>query len=189
MRLFSLVISLALVVSGCARNMNSTTYTSSSAGGVVLEGTIVSARAVTIKDTDKLQDNALGGLGGAAVGGVAGNSVGGGKGRTAATVGGALAGAVAGALIQDQLSTSEGMEYIVKLDKGNDAPNPNEKTATIHHVRESTVEDKMRNQIKTEGTKSSLISVVQGKDVIYTPGQHVYVVYSDDRPRITGATN
>lgn len=186
MKLFSLALSAILVLSGCARQMGANTYTSSSAGGVVLEGTIVSARAVTIKDSDKLQDNTMGGLAGGAVGGVGASNIGKGSGSTAATVGGALVGAVAGAFIQDALSTSEGMEYIVKLDKGNEAP---EKTVTIHHVKDTTVEDKMRNSIKTQGTSSNLISVIQGKDVIYTPGQHVYVVYADDRPRITAATN
>ena len=164
MKLFSLAISLVLVISACSRNMNSGTYTSSSAGGVVLEGTIVSARAVTIKETDKLQNNTLGGLAGGAVGGVAGHSVGNGSGQAIAT----------------------GMEYIVKLAPGNTPP---EKTVTVHHVRDTSVEDKVKNEIKTQGTSSTLLSVAQGKDVIYTPGQHVYIVYSDDRPRITAASN
>ena len=186
MKLFSLAISLVLVISACSRNMNSGTYTSSSAGGVVLEGTIVSARAVTIKETDKLQNNTLGGLAGGAVGGVAGHSVGNGSGQAIATVGGALVGAVAGAFAQDALGTDQGMEYIVKLAPGNTPP---EKTVTVHHVRDTSVEDKVKNEIKTQGTSSTLLSVAQGKDVIYTPGQHVYIVYSDDRPRITAASN
>ena len=186
MKLFSLALSAMLVLGGCARQMGANTYTSGSAGGVVLEGTIVSARAVTIKDADKLQDNALGGLAGGALGGVGASSVGKGSGSAAATVGGAIVGAVAGALIQDELGTSQGMEYIVKLAKGSEAP---DKNVTIHHVKDTTVQDKMRNSIKTQNTSSNLISVVQGKDVIYTPGQHVYIIYADDRPRITAATN
>jgi outer membrane lipoprotein SlyB len=187
MKLFSLVLSAMLVLSGCARQMGANTYTSGSAGGVVLEGTIVSARAVTIKDADKLQDNALGGLAGGALGGVGASGIGKGSGSAAATVGGAIVGAVAGALIQDELGTSQGMEYIVKLAKGSEAPA--EKTSSVRYTRETTVQDKMRNSIKTQNTSSNLISVIQGKDVIYTPGQHVYIVYSDDRPRITAATN
>ena len=189
MKLFSLALSAILVLSGCARQMGANTYTSSSAGGVVLEGTIVSARAVTIKDSDKLQDNAMGGLAGAAVGGVGAHSVGKGTGNAAATIGGAIVGAVAGALIQDELGTSQGMEYIVKLAKNEDSEERATKSTDVTISRGTKVEDKIKSSIKTKGTSSRLISVVQGKDVIYTPGQHVYIVYADDRPRITAAAN
>lgn len=181
--LTALLIS-ALVLTGCNRNMGSNTYTSSSAAGVVLEGTVVSVRQVTIKDSDKLQDNALGGVAGGAVGGVAGSTIGKGKGSTVGAVGGAVAGAVLGALIQDELSTSQGYEYVVKLDKADDAEEA-EATATITRKYSSEkVQDKLKNQIKTKGTSSRLISVVQGQDVVLNPGQRVYVIYSDDRPRL-----
>ena len=189
MKLFSLALSAMLVLSGCARQMGANNYTSSSAGGVVLEGTIVSARAVTVKDTDKLQDNAMGGLAGGAVGGIGAHSVGKGTGNAAATVGGAIAGAVIGAMIQDELGTSDGMEYIVKLAKNDDSEEKATRTTDVNISRGNKVEDKIKNNIKTKGTSSRLISVIQGKDVIYTPGQHVYIVYSDDRPRITAAAN
>lgn len=187
MKLLSLVFCTILAVTGCNRQMDSSTYTSNSAAGVVLEGTVVSARAITIKDTDKLQDNALGGLAGGAVGGIAGNNAGKGKGNTAATAGGAIVGAVLGAMIQDQLSTGQGMEYIVKLDKTDESDETPDFSSDISVSRSSSVQNKLKNQIKTKGTASRMISVVQGMDTVYTPGQRVYVIYSDDRPRITAA--
>jgi outer membrane lipoprotein SlyB len=188
MKLFSFALVVMLGLTGCARNMNSNVYTSSSAGGVALEGTVVSSRAITIKDADKLQDNALGGIAGAAVGGIGASNVGKGSGNTAATVGGALAGAAIGALIQDELGTSQGMEYIVKLDKNADSEDSDDisrRETTIS--RGSKIQDKLKNQVKTKGTSSRLVTVIQGADVVYTPGQRVYVIYNDDRPRITAA--
>ena len=55
------LMSILLLVSGCGLNMNSNVYTSDSASGKVLEGKIVSMRAVTIKDHDKLEQNTAGG--------------------------------------------------------------------------------------------------------------------------------
>lgn len=187
MKLLSAVLVSALVLTGCARNMNSNVYTSSSAAGLVLEGTVVSARAITIKDTDKLQDNALGGVAGAAVGGIGASNIGKGSGNTAATVGGALAGAALGALLQDELSTSQGMEYVVRLDKNADSEDSSGDELTITRSNTNTVQDKLKSKIKTKGTSSRMISVIQGNDIVYTPGQRVFVIYSDDRPRITAA--
>ena len=92
-------------------------------------------------------------------------------------------------MIQDELGTSDGMEYIVKLAKNDDSEEKATRTTDVNISRGNKVEDKIKNNIKTKGTSSRLISVIQGKDVIYTPGQHVYIVYSDDRPRITAAAN
>lgn len=186
MKQISLVLCAALIITGCARNMNSNTYTSGSSGGLVLEGTVVSARAITIKDNDKLQDNAIGGIAGGAAGGIGASNIGKGSGNTAATAGGVIAGAVIGALIQDQLSTSQGMEYVVKLKESVDAPD-NTKHTEINHTRNASVQDKIKNSIKTTGTKSNMISVVQGMDQVFSPGQKVYVIYSDDRPRLAPA--
>lgn len=184
MKQISLLVAAALILTGCARNMSSSTYTSSSSAGLVLEGTIVSARAVTIKDSDKLQDNVLGGAAGAAVGGVGASNVGKGSGNTAATVGGALAGAVLGAMIQDELSTSEGFEYVVKLDKNQDSEDEEKTSVQTRKYGTDKVQDKITGKIKTKGTSSRLLSVVQGNDVVLKPGQRVYVIYSDDRPRL-----
>lgn len=171
-------IALSIMTTSCSRNMSSTTYTDSASGGVVLEGTIVSARAVTIKASDKLEGNGAGILAGGVAGGVAGNSIGGGRGRTAATVGGALAGAVLGAVIQDQLATDEGMEYVVQINKGNSSSYTNKKK----EIREN---NKKASDVAIEtDLKSEMISVVQDDDIIFTTGQKVFVIYSDDRPRL-----
>lgn len=184
MKQISILLCAALLVTGCARNMNSNTYSSSSAGGMVLEGTVVSARAITIKDNDKLQDNALGGIAGGAAGGIGASNIGKGSGSTAATAGGVIAGAVIGALIQDELSTSQGMEYVVKL---KDTGDVEDKETRITYSKGNKVEDQIKSKIKTKGTKSSLVSVIQGMDQVFVPGQKVYVIYSDDRPRLAPA--
>jgi outer membrane lipoprotein SlyB len=185
-----LVLSVALAtltLSGCARNMDSGTYVSSDAAGVVVEGVVVSARPVTIKETDKLQDNALGGLAGGVAGGAIGNTIGGGSGKTVATVGGAIGGAVLGAMIQDQLSSSDGMEYVVKVSKQNQ--NTDGRTYTSKDsisINGSKIQQKITDNLDTN-MKTELISVVQGKDVVFQPGQRVYVIYTDGRPRLTAA--
>lgn len=171
----------AMILSGCARKMDSNHYVSSDSMGIVIEGTVLSARPVTIKESDRLQDNGVGALGGAVAGGVAGNSVGGGSGRTAATVGGALAGAVIGALIQDALNESQGMEYIVKVNQKNKAAG----TAGREDISigGNSVASKMRNSIDTS-MSSDTISVVQGTDVVFAVGQPVYVVYNNNKARL-----
>ena len=165
MKHLHLAFAALLMLSGCARNLDTNNYVSSSTSGVVLEGVVVSARAVTVSDTDRLGGNGAGIIGGGIAGGVAGSTIGQGKGAVLGAVGGAAIGAVAGAVIQDQLSTSDGMEYIVKL--------KDENIGSPYKTRPAA-------QSKTE-----LISVVQGKDVVFSAGQKVYVIYNDDRPRMT----
>lgn len=178
---------MAFMIAGCTRNMNSSTYTAGSSGGVVLKGTVVSARPITIKNSDKLGDNGTGALAGAAVGGVGGSAVGKSSGNAAAVVGGAIAGAVAGALIQDALSTQEGMEYIVKIDKEYESgEKKTKKRSDITHNRAS-VQDNVQGSIDLQEMRTSMLSVIQGKDVLFQKGDRVYVIYSDDRPRLTPA--
>ena len=112
-------LSLSILLSACSRDMSSSTYVDSAASGVVLEGTVVSARPVKVKSADKLQNNGLGLLGGGVAGGVAGAQFGQGRGNAAATVGGVLAGAVLGSMLESELGQSDGMEYIVKINNDN----------------------------------------------------------------------
>lgn len=173
MKKFSSIIfvCLVLILSACARDLSSNVYTSDSTLSLTMEGKILSVRPITIKDSDRLGDNAVGGLAGGALGGVAASSIGKGSGNAAAVVGGAVAGAVVGAVAQDMLSTSEGFEYIVKVDTKNLKSDYYEGSGA------------MRKAISS-ATTSGLVTVIQGKDVVFDEGQPVYVIFSDKRVRV-----
>lgn len=180
-----MLVACALLATSCGRNMAGNTYTSSSAAGKVLEGKIISVRKVTIKDHDRLGQNATGGLMGGAAGAGAGSAIGSGSGNTGATIGGAIAGAIAGAMIEDALSTSEGMEYLVKLDA------KHKRSGTKHQKRintdeKNTVEQDIQTATAVESS-TDIVSVVQAEDPALHKGSRVYVIYSDDRPRLTPA--
>jgi outer membrane lipoprotein SlyB len=163
--------------------MNSNVYTENSTPGKVLEGKVINARAVTIKAHDKLQDNSTGGLiGGAGGAAAAGSAIGNGSGSVASAVGGAIVGAVAGAFVQDALSTQDGVEYLVKLDKEyeQEYDKINKK---IQSKAGSPVEQDMVNTINV-GSKTRIVSVVQAADAEIKVGSHVYVIYTDDRPHL-----
>lgn len=179
------IILSCLVLTGCARNMESDVYTSNATVGKVLEGKVISARTVTIKESDKLAQNQAGALGGGLAGGVAGSAIGAGSGNTAATIGGAIIGAIAGAFIEDTLSTSEGMQYIVRIDPKHVSQVPSKTKHSKVTVNHASVDDDIKQSISVENTRSDLISVVQGKDVIFQAGQRVLIIYNNDRPRIT----
>lgn len=179
--LFAL-LAAALLATACARNLDGATYTSGNTVGKVTYGTIVSARQVTVKDTDKLEQNALGGLAGGIAGGVAGSSVGGGTGKGLATVGGAVAGAVLGAYVQDQLGTQSAIEYIVQLD----SPRYTETASQVDITKraERSVSQDIKDSMRTTHTESDAIAIVQTDSVMLLPGARVMVVYNDDRPRV-----
>ena len=185
-RTLTLAAALSLSLSSCAKNLNNNAYTENSTVGIVYEGTVLSARQVIINANDKLGDKpGLGTLAGGLGGGIAGSEVGKGKGSAAGAVGGAVAGAVIGAIIDQQLNKQQGMEYIVKLsdDSLSDAVEGNNKTIKLGG---DSVSDKIRSSTKL-GMKSKIISVVQGLDQVVQPGQKVYVIYNDDRPRVVPA--
>ena len=163
-----------LLLQGCARDLSSDVYTSSSTFNLALEGTVLSARKVTVKDSDRLQGNDIGALAGGVTGGVAANQLSNNNGL--ATVVGGVGGAVAGAYVQDALSTSAGFEYIVKVDSSKisndllyDAP------AYVQKALASA-------------TTSGLVTIVQGaKGGMIQVGSPVYVIYGDARARIVPA--
>src|SRR5690606_32550880 len=97
-----LLLGVLMLATACARDLGSDEYVSSSTSGMVLEGVVVSARPVKVKEEDKNQLN-TGGLAGGVVGGIGGSQIGGGSGQVAATVGGALAGMVLGSLMESRL--------------------------------------------------------------------------------------
>lgn len=182
-RTFILLATATMMVASCSRNLSSSTYTSSNPVGKVVYGTVISARQVTVKDTDRLQDNTVGGLAGGVAGGVAGSTIGKGSGNAVATVGGAIAGAVLGAVIQDQLGTSSGTEYIVQLDSAQKvASNVSKKEYRMGKT--DSVKSDINQSIQMADTQSQALAVVQQDEVVIAPGTRVVVVYSDDRPRI-----
>lgn len=182
MKPFLALLMSAALITGCARNIDGNTYTSGNTVGKVTYGTIVSAREVTVKDNDKLEKNALGGLAGGVAGGVAGSSVGGGTGKGLATVGGAVAGAVLGAYVQDQLTTQTGIEYIVQIDSPRVSDTGKKEDVTIRN-RNSVAQD-INESIRTTPTESDAIAIVQTDSIMLQPGTRVMIVYSDDRPRV-----
>ena len=186
LKFLSVAIFSAALLSSCGRNLQSNNYVDSSTVGIAYEGTVVSARPVTIKSNDKLGEKpGLGTLGGGVAGGIAGSEIGKGKGSAAGTVGGALAGAVLGALIEDQLGKQQGMEYLVKLSDDSLAEMEADQNKN-YRINSSSVSDKIRGSTKM-GLKSKIISVVQGMENPVQVGQKVFVVYNDDRPRVVPA--
>lgn len=172
---------LVVLCAGCARNLSSSVHTQSATTGKVVEGVIVSARAVTVKAHDKLADNTTGGLAGGVLGGVAGNSFGKGTGNAAATVGVGILGAVAGAFAEDALSTSDGIEYLVKIS----GKNPGKKTKKeVEITKANSVDRDIQKAVETEGIETDVIAVVQQDEQPFQAGQKVYVVFNDDRPRV-----
>lgn len=174
---------IMLALTGCTRNLSSSTYTQGAVSGKVLQGTIVSARAVTVKAHDRLDQNGMGVLGGGVAGGYLGSQVGGGKGQVGSTVAGALAGAVAGALIEDAMTTGEGMEYLVKID-GKHARKANSKTyKSTKYIGVVNAGDDVKQSIDTD-METDIVSVMQEGDPALHVGSRVYVIYNNDRPRL-----
>jgi outer membrane lipoprotein SlyB len=182
MKIFVLALALSLTLSSCARDLNNNVYTEGATTGIVYEGTVISARQVTIKGSDKLGEKpGVGTLAGGIGGGIAGSEIGKGKGSSAGAVGGAVAGAVLGAIIESQLNTQQGMEYIVKL--SDDNVDSKSKTKNSNQTKNGSVAQQIRGSTSL-GLKSNVISIVQGMDHIFQAGHKVYVIYNDDRPRV-----
>jgi outer membrane lipoprotein SlyB len=118
--LISMALLVAVVATGCARQISSNVYSASSVGetSTTYPGVIISARQVTVEDKEYLEQNGLGIVGGGVGGALAGSQFGKGTGNTLATVGGAVAGAVAGAYAEKALKSQNAMEYVVALENG-----------------------------------------------------------------------
>ena len=169
-----LFLALSTLLSSCARDLSSSTYSSDSTLSSTLTGHILEVRPVTIKDSEKMSDNLGGMLAGGALGGVLGSAVGGGSGTDIAIVGGAIAGGLAGAAVQQKLGESKGLEYIVKVDTTN-------LKDTYYGGSPS-----MRNAISS-ATTSGLVTVVQSADNPLSAGQKVYIIFSDKLTRVIAA--
>ena len=183
-----LAVTLALSLTSCAKRLGANNYVSSASEGIVYEGTIISARMVTVKDDDQLGGKpGLGALGGGVAGGIGGSNIGKGKGSAAAAVGGAIAGAVIGSVIEDQLKTQDGMEYIIRLSDDSLEDSKASTQNKNYSVGGQKVSDKIKSSTNM-GMKSRTISVVQGMEVQLSVGTRVFVIYNDDRARVVPAT-
>lgn len=111
---------MSLALSGCARDISSSSYTESDVGEIseTLEGTVIKVRSVQVKASDKLSGNTAGLLAGGLAGGLLGYQFGKGTGKVAATGAGALLGSAAGAYAEDALTKQEALEYTVRLNNG-----------------------------------------------------------------------
>jgi outer membrane lipoprotein SlyB len=119
--IFSVVFGGAiLLISGCARNISSSTYDAKTLGSAndVYECVVVSVRKVQVEEGDYLENNKTGALVGAVAGGALGQAFGGGRGRMLTTAGGAILGGVGGAMAEKALKSQEGLEYVVRLGNG-----------------------------------------------------------------------
>jgi outer membrane lipoprotein SlyB len=118
--LVSMALLVAVVATGCARQISSGVYSGAAVGetSTTYPGVIISARQVTVEDKEYLEQNGLGLAGGGIGGALAGSQFGKGTGNTLATVGGAVAGAVAGAYAEKALKSQNAMEYVVALENG-----------------------------------------------------------------------
>ena len=177
MKLFRSVCALILLgcfLVSCARDLGSDVYTSDSTMNLTFEGRVISTRAVTIKNSDKLSDNKTGALAGGALGGVGASGVGAGSGKGAAVVGGAIVGGVLGAAAESQLGKAKGYEYVIKVDTSKLKSKYFEGTKAMRAAISSA-------------TTNGLITVVQGDDVRISEGSQVYVIFSDKRTRVIAA--
>lgn len=110
----------ATFMSGCARDLSSSSYDGRTVGARVsaYDGVIIDIRTVRVNEGDKLEDHSHGGALGAIGGGLLGSAFGQGHGRTAMAALGAVTGAVGGAYAHKALTGQDAFEYTIKLDDG-----------------------------------------------------------------------
>lgn len=175
------VLISTLALSACRANTASDRYSSTGLTGKVVEGTIISARPVTVEGKETL----LGALGGGVAGGVAGSTLGKGKGSTLGATAGVVAGALVGSAIEKAVSESDGIEYIVRLDKKyiNSVPTNVETSA----YKSSNVDKEIQQSVTVEQTSTDLVSVVQDAKDFFNVGDRVLIIYNNDRPRLVAS--
>lgn len=111
-----LILILFFSLAACAPNLAANSYSSDQVGVAnnTVSGVIISKRIVKIN-----KNTGAGGLLGVAGGAVAGSAIGGGtRANILGGIGGALVGGLAGNAIEKGISSSEGFEYIIRLNKG-----------------------------------------------------------------------
>lgn len=114
-----LLASAALLLSSCARKIESDIYSSNQVGevSVTYAGVIKSVREVFVENGGQLENNGLGIAGGGVAGGVLGNALG--RGNFVPTAAGAIAGVVTGSFIEKKLKQQFAFEYVIELENGN----------------------------------------------------------------------
>ncbi len=166
-------LGIFLLLSACARDLSDNMYLSEQTLSFTLEGEIVSTRNVIVKENDKFANNTTGAAVGAIGGGALGGSTGGGS---SAIIGMGLVGGLVGAAVEDSLSKSKGIEYIVKVD--------------ISKIKDSYYEGNaaLRNIIAAARVNNGLLTIVQGaSETPLHKNQKVYVIFSDNRTRVIPA--
>jgi outer membrane lipoprotein SlyB len=112
----AIFVVIGLVLAGCTTS-NSNTYSADDIGVPMdtNQATVVSSRVVEIKGDPGPIGPLAGGAAGATIAGV---SIGSGSGSTIAAVLGGLLGAGAGYFAERQMSSGEGIEYVLETDDG-----------------------------------------------------------------------
>jgi outer membrane lipoprotein SlyB len=169
------VVSMLLIVSACARNLDPNVYSDRDADQVsdTFQGVVLSSRPVTVGGADSTLGNTTGLVVGGIAGGLAGNQIGNGSGQVAATVGGALVVAALGAVIQGEMSKQPGIEYIIKIWDNNSAYNTNE---TVEDYRGRVTK---RNK-ESRRDNERVLTIVQGPQSTLEVGQRVFVIVQNN---------
>ena len=104
--------------SSCTRDLGGDIYTEDSVNTAYTTklAIVVDRKTIKIQEHDKLKNNDMGMLGGAATGAVAGSQLSKGQGSTATGVLGGVLGAVAGTMIEKKLNTQGAFEYVLQLE-------------------------------------------------------------------------
>ena len=164
-----------IMLSGCARDLSSDMYTSDSTLNIVINGKILSTRNIKIKENEKLGNNSTGASVGALSGAVGGGAIGNRSGNgVAGMVGGAVVGGLIGAVGESALSTTNGVEYIVQVDRA--------QISDDYYAGSSM----MRNAIESIRA-TGVVTIVQAKEKgaqILPVNQEVLVIISSKRTRI-----
>lgn len=117
MKRLLLTASVAALLTACAPNVRTDSYSIGSVGQVnrTVGGTVISVRSVSIDGTQ-----GGGTVAGGVAGGVAGSTLGGSDQAAAiGAIGGMVVGAIAGAASERALSKAQGLEYVVQTENGN----------------------------------------------------------------------
>lgn len=110
----------ALVLSGCAREISPDSYEGPAAGQIArtYAGVIENVRRVEIQEDDTLEGNKTGQLLGGVAGGFAGSLFGEGVGKAAAVAAGAILGSIVGSVAEQEVKRQPALEYIVRSETG-----------------------------------------------------------------------
>jgi len=166
------IIPVLALVSACAKDLSSGSYSEAQAGEAdsTYEGVIVSMRNVKIKPETK--ENTAGTLAGGALGAAGGSAVGKGTGSLVSAIGGAIVGAVAGNAAEGALKTTTAVEYVVKT--------------KVVRTEEKMLNSEQKGKKDAKTFKGGgLVTVVQAADPSLKKGSKVYVIVSKkNRSRI-----